>query len=68
MIDGFTANDPQIGLVNLRNVQEPASLAAQHSDCFYYPDNVVPTITDNSLLDLAPLLSADPEFQLKRFR
>jgi ABC-type glycerol-3-phosphate transport system substrate-binding protein len=62
VIGDFTTSDPQVGLVNVRNVQESASTAASESDCFYYASNAVPTITDNSLLDLTPLLSVDPDF------
>ena len=62
VVTNFAATDPQVGLVNLRAVQEPASAAAQKSDCFYSASNLVPTTTDSELLDLAPLLNADPNF------
>ncbi len=62
LITEFTANDPQVGMVNLRVVSEPMSMAASHSDCFYLPTNAVPTLNGNLVLNLDPFLTTDPSF------
>jgi ABC-type glycerol-3-phosphate transport system substrate-binding protein len=67
VIQDFTAADPEVGAINLRVLQEPASEAAASSDCYYLPDNAVPTLSSNTVLPLDPLLSADPAFDRTDF-
>jgi ABC-type glycerol-3-phosphate transport system substrate-binding protein/beta-lactamase regulating signal transducer with metallopeptidase domain len=62
VLQDFAASDPQVGLVNLRVIPQPVSVAAAQSDCFYRSSNAVPTITDGSLLPLDPYLNADASF------
>jgi ABC-type glycerol-3-phosphate transport system substrate-binding protein len=66
-IKEFTASDPQVGLVDLRVTFGPASDAAANSDCFYYPSNIVPSTTGNTLLNLDPFLNADASFDKADF-
>ena len=58
----FASTDPQVGLVNLREMGDPASVSAANSDCFYSASNAVPSIDPTLLLSLDPLLNADASF------
>jgi ABC-type glycerol-3-phosphate transport system substrate-binding protein len=62
VIQDFVAADPQVGAVNLQTTFQSVSDAAAKSDCFYLPTNAVPTLPDNAVLPLDPLLSTDPNF------
>jgi ABC-type glycerol-3-phosphate transport system substrate-binding protein/beta-lactamase regulating signal transducer with metallopeptidase domain len=62
VIQDFVASDPQVGAVNLETVPESVDNAAANYDCFYLPTNAVPTLPDNAVLPLDPLLSTDPNF------
>ncbi|MHB8628934.1 MAG: extracellular solute-binding protein [Aggregatilineales bacterium] len=66
-VQTFTASDPQVGAIHLQVVQEPASMASASADCFYTDQNAVPTLPANAVLDLAPLMSADPSFNAADF-
>lgn len=63
----FTASDPQVGAINVQVVEEPANMAATSADCFYTDQNAVPTLPANAVLDLGPLMSADPSFNAADF-
>lgn len=62
VIQDFTASDPDVGAINLRVIQEPATMAAANSDCFYLPENAVSMLDAGSVLPLDPLMNADPAF------
>jgi ABC-type glycerol-3-phosphate transport system substrate-binding protein len=62
VISDFIAADPQVGLINLRVTYESASVASAKSDCFYLPNNAVPSMNGNTLLPLDPFLNADASF------
>lgn len=67
VIADFAASDPQVGLVNLRVLTESPSMAANSSDCFYLPNNAVPSLSGNIVLNLDPFLNADPSFDRSDF-
>ncbi len=67
VIADFVATDPQVGMVNLRVVSEPISMAAGKSDCFFMPTNAVPTLSSDLVLNLDPFLTADPSFDRSDF-
>ena len=67
LIQDFVAADPQVGAVNLETASASAADAAANSDCFYLPTNAVPTLPDNTVLPLDPLLSTDPNFDAADF-
>lgn len=62
IIEDFVTADPQVGAVNLETSATSPAEAASRSDCFYLPTNAVPTLPDNLVLPLDPLLSIDPNF------
>lgn len=59
VIKEFTDSDPQVGLIDLKVTSDTISEAVTKSDCFYLPENAVPTAATNSLLSLDPLMNAD---------
>lgn len=61
VIDAFIATDPEVGRINLI---EPETL--EEIDCFFLPSNFVGAYPPGSLVDLQPLMSADPNFDVER--
>ncbi len=62
VIADFTANDPQVGYVNLMVGHDQIDQVVTKSDCFYLPSNSVPTAGANGLLALDSYLTADAKF------
>ncbi len=63
LIASFTASDPVVGQVNLENVigSDLAQLT-QDYDCIILSSNAVPDADLSTLLNLDPLMDADPTF------
>lgn len=61
----FLATNAVVGIVNLESTNEddPATLAEQF-DCFILPENLVAGNDVSTLLNLDPLLSTDPNFNI----
>lgn len=65
-IDAFVAGDPQVGHIELitnPNIETFEEFTDQ-VDCFFISGNVTANVSLNTILDLAPLLAADPTFDL----
>lgn len=57
----FAESDPEVGYVNLETIFiEPLDPMATQFDCFYMPNNSVPTADLSLLLNLSPLVDSDP--------
>ncbi|MEQ8676840.1 MAG: extracellular solute-binding protein [Aggregatilineales bacterium] len=63
MAETFSANDPEVGILNLETTFPGGldSLSEQY-DCFYTPSNLIPGADLSLLRNLDPLLSADANF------
>jgi ABC-type glycerol-3-phosphate transport system substrate-binding protein len=68
LAQNFAANDPQVGLVEVQQV-DGGSLQnmAQQYDCFMTNNNEVPTADLSQLLSLDPLMESDPSFNQNDF-
>ncbi|HEX3054446.1 MAG TPA: extracellular solute-binding protein [Aggregatilineaceae bacterium] len=63
--DDFTANDPDVGYVDLFMINGPIDATSEY-DCVYSPFPLSTSDTIN-MLDLSPLMAADPEFDRSDF-
>ncbi|MBN1681561.1 MAG: extracellular solute-binding protein [Anaerolineae bacterium] len=61
VITDFVAADPQVGHVELV-IQSGAPQPFEDVDCFFYPTNQLPTLNLATVLNLDPLMTADPAF------
>ncbi len=66
VIDNFVAQDPQIAAITL-NVIEPTSPNWNDgievaNDCFFWPYSAISQYNPSQILDLQPLIDADPNF------
>lgn len=62
LIADFTANDPQIGAIELKTGFEQFENATKKYDCFYLPFNAVPNAQLDKILALDPFIDADATF------
>ena len=61
LIADFVVRDPQVAQIDLQ-LQVGPPQAFNDVDCFYYPQNQVPELDLATILNLDPLLAADPSF------
>lgn len=66
-VQQFVENDPQVGELILDHRTLPLERLTQEVDCLYLPDNRLSIFPQDSIINLDPLLSADPTFETDNF-